>query len=336
MPQHNLRLIAAAIVVCSSVAVSVAADLGNDDVRLPGSELIPMPTMGGMQFWGDELLFHQWRIQRNVLTGHCRLLDENNLRYASGTFEECLARLEQIKRQRNLPPMRGKAVVALHGLAHSRTTMSGICKYLHERGGYEIINVAYPSTRKPIAEHAKTLARILARLDGIEEINFVAHSLGNVVVRRYLADQTDPAAGRRPDPRIHRFVMLGPPNHGASLATSLAGNPLFVAVAGEPGLELGRYWTWEEQQLATPAFEFGIVAGGRGDKTGFNPFLSGDNDSIVTVASTRLGGASDFVLVPVLHALLMDDSRVRECTLRFLQEGYFVSPGRRNPIPRDE
>ncbi|MGQ9575532.1 MAG: hypothetical protein ACUVUC_09450 [Thermoguttaceae bacterium] len=33
-----------------------------------------MPTLGGKQFWADELLFHQWRIQRNVLTGHCRLL----------------------------------------------------------------------------------------------------------------------------------------------------------------------------------------------------------------------------------------------------------------------
>ena len=56
-----------------------------------------MPTLGGKQFWADELFFHQWRIQRNVLDGHCRLLDENNLRHASGTFDECRAALEQIK-----------------------------------------------------------------------------------------------------------------------------------------------------------------------------------------------------------------------------------------------
>ena len=46
----------------------------------------PMPTLGGKQFWADELFFHQWRIQRNVFTGHCRLLDEHDLRHASGTL----------------------------------------------------------------------------------------------------------------------------------------------------------------------------------------------------------------------------------------------------------
>ena len=32
-------------------------------------------TLGGVLLWGDELFFHDWRIQRHVITGHCRLLD---------------------------------------------------------------------------------------------------------------------------------------------------------------------------------------------------------------------------------------------------------------------
>ena len=49
-------------------------------VLLPSQiELPPVPTLGGMQFWADELFFHQWRIQRNVITGHCRLLDGKDL-----------------------------------------------------------------------------------------------------------------------------------------------------------------------------------------------------------------------------------------------------------------
>ena len=51
------------------------------------------PTLGGKQFWGDELFFHRWRIQRNSLDGHCRLLDERNCRRAWGTFEQCQAKL---------------------------------------------------------------------------------------------------------------------------------------------------------------------------------------------------------------------------------------------------
>ena len=41
-----------------------------------------LPTMGGRQFWGDELFFHGWHVRRNTLTGHCRLLDKKNHRHA--------------------------------------------------------------------------------------------------------------------------------------------------------------------------------------------------------------------------------------------------------------
>ena len=145
------------------------------------------PTLGGKQFWADELFFHGWRIQRNVLDGGYRLLDEKNHRHASGSFEQCRERLEEIKRKRNLPPMSGKAVIVLHGLIRSRSSMSNLCDYLHRRGRYQVFNVTYPSTREPIARHAEGLKRIVENLDGVEEINFVGHSLGNIVVRKYLA-----------------------------------------------------------------------------------------------------------------------------------------------------
>ncbi len=300
--------------------------------RLHIGEGIPTPTMGGVQFWTDELFFHQWRIQRNAVTGHCRLLDGNNLRHAWGTYEHCLARLQRIKRQRNLPPMQGKAVVLLHGLGHSRNSMLLLGKHLQGKGGYTVFNMGYSSTRGGIADHARALASVLDHLDGIEEIHFVAHSLGNIVIRRYLADQTDEAAGRQPDPRIKRFVMLGPPNHGSIAATNLADNKLVEAVLGEPGQELGREWVWTESELATPPLEFGILAGGRKDERGFNPMLPGDDDGVVTVASTRLAGARDFLVVPVLHTLLPVDRNVMEYTLRFLEKGCFVAEDKRQPV----
>ena len=78
---------------------------------------VPMPTMGGTQLWADELFFHRWRIQGNVLTGHYRLLDGNNLRHAWGTYEHCRAKLDEIRQKAKLPPMTGKAVVLLHELS---------------------------------------------------------------------------------------------------------------------------------------------------------------------------------------------------------------------------
>jgi pimeloyl-ACP methyl ester carboxylesterase len=329
---HAKRLLILATWLAIGSGVAAAAEPKQDPGRLPGIASLPLPTLGGMQFWGDELFFQQWRIQRNVFTQNCRLLDENDFCYASGSFEQCLARLDEIKRERHLPPMKGKAVIVLHGLCRSPATMSGLCKYLREKGHYTVFNVGYPSTQAGIGEQAKSLAKIVANLEGIEEINFVAHSLGNLVIRHYLADRTE-AAGGRPDPRFHRFVVLGPPNHAAIAATALAGNPLFAAVTGVAGRQLGRDWDREASHLATPTFEFGIIAGGRGGEKGYNPLLPGDNDGVVTVASMRLPGAADFTLVPVLHLTLVSDARVREYTLSFLQNGYFLNARKRQPIP---
>ncbi|MHB1036078.1 MAG: alpha/beta hydrolase [Pirellulales bacterium] len=308
-------------------------DMGLIPRKPTGLPNLALPTMGGKQFWADELCFHGWRIQRNTVSDHCRLLDERDVRQAWGTFEECRAKLDEIKRKRGLPPMHGKAAILLHGLFRTRSSMDKLGEYLKQKGHYTIFNIGYPSTREEIGRHAARLARLVKSLEGIEEINFVAHSMGNIVIRHYLADQTDAKTGRRPDSRIKRFVMLGPPNQGSLAATVAAELSLFEVVAGNAGQQLGRDWSALEGKLATPEFEFAIVAGGLGKPSGYNPLLQSDNDGVVTVESTRLAGAKDFVVVPVLHSFLMDDAKVHEYTLRFLQKGYFVTPARRQEIP---
>jgi pimeloyl-ACP methyl ester carboxylesterase len=303
---------------------------------------LPMPTLGGKQFWADELHFHQWRIQRNVFNENCRLLDGRNLRYASGSYEECLAALERIKQDRQLPPMKGKAVVVLHGLGRSRASMESLCRYLHEKGGYEVFNVEYPSTRYDMAQHARNLRHLINNLHGIEEINFVAHSMGNIVIRHYLGDldRQDPtkqsanaaAADRRAKMRFGRFVMLGPPNQGALLAETFADNVLFKEITGDAGQELGRNWSDLEERLATPDFQFGIIAGGKGNNKGYNPILVGDNDGVISVETAKLPGAHDFVRLPMLHSFMMDNPKVQQYVLCFFQHGYFISESQRHPL----
>jgi pimeloyl-ACP methyl ester carboxylesterase len=289
-------------------------------------------TLGGVQFWGDELYFHEWRIQRNALTGHCRLLDPDNRRQAWGTFEQCRGRLEEIKRQRELPPMRGRAVLVLHGLGGWRGTMEPLADYLERNSDFTVLNITYPSTRGDLADHARALASVMDNLEGIEEINFVAHSLGNLVIRHYLADAADPESGRSPDPRIKRIVMLAPPNHGSERAARWSDNDLFLAVLGGAAQQLGSGWSSVETRLATPACQFGILAGGRGDERGYSSRLDGDDDGTLSVSTTRLAGARDFMTVPVWHSFMMFHPRVQEYTLRFIEEGYFVSDARRQPI----
>jgi pimeloyl-ACP methyl ester carboxylesterase len=212
--------------------------------------------------------------------------------------------------------------------------MKMLARHLRNKGGYEVFPVDYASLRSGIDDQARSLARVIQSLEGIEKINLVGHSMGNIVIRRYLAGDQTPSVGWSPDPRIDRVVMIAPPNHGSITATRLSDYSLFKAVFGESGRQLGADWQDLQKRLATPEVEFGIIAGGLGHRMGFDPFLPGDDDGRITVKTTRLDGASDFLVVSALHELIAHDPRVLRYTVRFLADGYFVSPDQKQGIPR--
>lgn len=322
----------AAFVACSGCSqLQLTSQLASGNMAGSVGPSFPRPTLGGTQLWTDEHFFHEWRIQRHSESGECRLLDAHAWQHASGTFDECLARLRQIRSERNLPPMAGKAVVLLHGLGAPRWSMHLLGEHLRKNAGYTIFNVEYASTRRSIDDHAESLAKVLAGLESIEQIHLVGHSMGNVVIRRYLGASDEAADPWRPDPRIRRIVMIAPPNHGALAAERLADVGLFRKVFGEAGQQLGPEWDDLETRLAVPGVEFGIIAGGTG-WGGLNPFQPGDDDGRITVETTRLAGAADFIRVPNIHELIANDPRVFRYTLRFLEDGYFRSPEQREPI----
>ena len=91
-------------------------------------------TAGGKQFWADVWFFHDWRIQCHALTGHYRLLDGANRRHASGTYEVCRDKMDEIRTRDKLPPMEGKAIIVLHGLFRTRSSMATLGKCVVEVG----------------------------------------------------------------------------------------------------------------------------------------------------------------------------------------------------------
>src|ERR1700676_4357774 len=140
------RLVVAWILLTSGLTKPVGA--GAPDDRLEPEHPLPpnfeSPTFGGWQLWGDELVFHGWRIQRHVSTGHYRLLDESNLRHAWGTLEQCRAKLEESKAARQLPPMRGRVVLLVHGMLRTRSSMHKLAKAVDETGLYAAVPISYP------------------------------------------------------------------------------------------------------------------------------------------------------------------------------------------------
>lgn len=301
----------------------------NDNQSMPN---LVTKTAGGKQLWADVWFFHAWHIQRHALTGHHRLLDATGNRHAWGTFATCRKELDAIRTRDSLPPMQGKAVVALHGLFRSRSAMDKVCGKLTKDCDYATFNVGYPTTRGSVADHAASLDSVFSSLEGITEINFIAHSLGNLVVRHWLKDLADGNRTLPPGQVFGHMVMLAPPNHHPQIAAKFLSNQLANLLAGPAAEQLATGWKELEPRLATPAFQFGILAGGKGDDKGYNPLILGDDDGVVTVDSTRLAGARDFRCLPVLHTFFPDNPQVHEMAMRFLAEGYFESEATRRPV----
>lgn len=294
---------------------------------------VRLPTLGGMQFWADVRWHAGYRVQRNDLLRVCRLLDEKNQLVLLAGREECLARLQEVTGDRPACPQGAEVVILLHGLMGFRHAMSGLGDHLQQEGGYTIVNLSYPSTQANVADHAASLAEVIDHLRAARcgKIHFVAHSLGNLVVRRYFFARAE--AGAKDDAQLFgRMVMLGPPNQGARMAETKVVDVALQVVGGAPARQLA--WEWEklQKELVVPPLEFGIVAGGLGNELGFNPLLPGDDDGAVAVAETRLPGAADFATVPVNHSGLMLHARTREYVLRFLREGRFREGEPREPI----
>ncbi len=327
-----------------SRAVGLAAEESPDDDDRPLN--LETTTLGGKQVWTDELIVHGWRIQRQALSGHYRLLDDRQRRKAWGSFEACQAVFDECWRNENIPPVGEKVVIVLHGMFRTRSSMATLANRLKE-SGYTVLSFGYSSTREGVEDHARALAKVIGHLDryagpeGVNEIHLVAHSLGNLVIRRYLhSDQGQDAQPAIVDSRIGRVVMLAPPNQQPQRAkfwsqSSIWGRAYSV-VAGKAGHDLAAGWEDLNHSLAVPKVEFAIIAGGKGDGRGWHWGIPGDDDGTVSVDETRLPGAADFAVVPVSHTFIMNDSRVLEMTVNFLREGYLVSKDARQPIPRDD
>ncbi|MCA9065275.1 MAG: hypothetical protein KDA96_19535 [Planctomycetaceae bacterium] len=281
------------------------------DLEIPQSG---MPTLGGMQFWGDVRFLQGWKIQENVLTGHFRLLNPDQRRFASGSREVCDRMLEAVSRKHRLKPDVGRAVIVLHGIGRSSRSFADLSAALR-RDGFVVVPFEYPSTRIPLEQSAEYLHEVIQSMPSVTSIDFVVHSMGGLVLRSYLASHSDA--------RLHRAVMMGTPNSGAELADMLHRNTIYRIVYGPAGQQLVTHEDGTIPRLPLPPFEVGIIAGGNGTDRGYNPILPGDNDGTVTIASARLPGAKDFLRIPRLHSFLMSDPVAIDSTCRFLREGRF-------------
>ena len=283
---------------------------------------LPLPTLGGMQFWGDLAHHRGWRVQRHVVTGHHRLLDPHDVRRTWGSRAVCDAKLAAVRTDTG--PVTGDTAVLIHGVLRSSKSWGPLRATLAE-AGVTPVPFDYPSTRVPIERAAGFLDETLRSLECTGRVHLVCHSMGGLLVRQWTKQYgcDSPVLSEGGDgPKLGRTVLIGVPNRGAAMADRVDILPAFHWLFGPAGRQLGTGPAGVTATLPPPPGEFAIIAGVRGTPEGFNPLVDGDDDGTVALSETHLDGAADSITVPgAVHSFLMGRPEVGAATVRFLKEG---------------
>ena len=144
-------------------------------------------------------------------------------------------------------------------------------------------------------------------------VHFVGHSLGGLVIHRFLE--------RFPDQPPGRVVFLGTPCVASRVAQRAS---RFAPIAHLMGPSVAEELLQPHERRWEQARPLGIIAGSQ--PIGVGQLLADfteENDGTVAVSETRMPGATDHIVLPVSHLGMLLSARVARETGSFLTEGRF-------------
>jgi len=204
------------------------------------------------------------------------------------------------------------AVVYVHGLWMPGFEGAVLRRRLRTQRCFRTYGYGYHSVQEPMAALIAGLRQLIARIDA-PQVHLLGHSLGGIIVLRFLQRHTMAQPGR--------VVFLGTPCAGSRVARRFAhwemGRKMLGPVACEELLQPGCR-RWDQPR------ELGIIAGTRPVGLGHLLLTFPDaNDGTVAVSETDLPGAKGRLCLPVTHSGMLLSARVAQEAGSFLQHGRF-------------
>ena len=204
-----------------------------------------------------------------------------------------------------------RPVVLVHGLWYGGWTLGRLAGVLRSRG-YQPAIFGWSTRQADLERHADALHRFAAAQAG-ERLDFVAHSLGGLLLLHLLSG--------RPALPPGRVVLLSTPLQGSAVVRRIQRWPGAGWLLGSAAGPLQRGALLPEAGCGR---ELGMLAGSRplglGRLTGR---MEGPGDGTVTVAETRHPALSDHLVLPVSHTGMLASRTVAEAAARFLRDGHF-------------
>jgi pimeloyl-ACP methyl ester carboxylesterase len=213
-----------------------------------------------------------------------------------------------------------ETLVFLHGLWSRRADSLLLRRRLSRTFHFDVHAFRYPSSSSSMAAIVDRLSRFVTELSP-RALHLVGHSLGGLVIYRFLE--------RFPDQPPGRVVFIGTPavRSGAAMRMGrLRFGPSILGqcVAEELLVEHERCWRH--------ARALGVIAGTRA--LGLGHLIAryrGANDGTIGVGETRLPGATECITVHASHMGMLLSVRVARETATFLRHGHFASS---DPVSR--
>ena len=203
-----------------------------------------------------------------------------------------------------------RLIVLVHGFDKNHRDMRFL-ETSFKNAGFEVVNPKLPTRFSSLEDCVKALnSKVGDLLKNYDEANFVAHSMGGLIVRRFIS--------KYPQKNIGNSVFISTPHHGSRQPEVLSKIP-FTSLIWKPLKDLRTDLKYEP----LTGVKLGVIAGNRNSLFWGRVILSKESDGRVEVESAKSDDMAEFIVLSYNHKKIHFQKETFDKVLNFIKSGRF-------------